>query len=316
MRPVRLVAAVVLATLLLGAGLSATDAQANGPRGRLTFALIGDLPYVPEQEPALDRLIAEINADPRVRFTIHDGDIKSGSSPCTDDVYQREFARMQTFRRALVYTPGDNEWTDCHRTGFDPLERLAYLRDTFFSDPSRSLGQRPLRLDSQGDEYPENARWSAGDVTFATAHVVGSNNNLGRTPEADAEFAARNAANVAWLRETFAEARAEGSRAVLIAEQANPNFELDPADAERTGFNEWLAVLEQETEAFGGPVALVHGDSHYMRVDKPLLDSETGVRIFDFTRIETFGATDVHWLHVEVDPSTDQVFTVTQEIVE
>jgi len=58
--------------------------------------------------------------------------------------------------------------------------------------------------------------------------------------------------------------------------------------------------------AFRRPVAYVHGDSHYFRVDKPFQDS-LGRRLENFTRVETFGnnaATgnnDVLWVKVIVD---------------
>jgi hypothetical protein len=35
-------------------------------------------------------------------------------------------------------------------------------------------------------------------------------------------------------------------------------------------------------------VVAVHGDSHYPRIDKPLLDAD-GRRVQNFTRVETFG---------------------------
>ncbi len=55
---------------------------------------------------------------------------------------------------ALVYTPGDNEWTDCHRSNngkYDPLERLAALRNGFFLFPNVTLGGRQLPLFTQAD---------------------------------------------------------------------------------------------------------------------------------------------------------------------
>jgi hypothetical protein len=63
----------------------------------------------------------------------------------------------------------------------------------------------------------------------------------------------------------------------------------------------------------------VHGDSHYFRVDKPLLDS-TGKRVANFTRVETFGdhqptLGDVNWLKVNVDPSSREVFWYEPQIV-
>jgi hypothetical protein len=257
------------------------------------IALIGDTRYTPEQRDKFPNLMEEIN-DERVAFTIHAGDIKGGSDPCDDEVYQETKELFDEFERPLIYTPGDNEWTDCHRAGGDPLERLGFLRETFYPD-DQSLGERPLRLDRQSEEYPENVRWEFGDVTFATLHVVGSNDNLpdAANPVGDAaEHAARTEANLAWLAETFDAAEKDDSVGVLITMQANPGFELPPE--ERTGFNELLAALEAETLAFEKPVILVHGDSHYFRIDKPMVASTSGRRVESFTRVETFGTDDVH----------------------
>jgi hypothetical protein len=78
----------------------------------------------------------------------------------------------------------------------------------------------------------------------------------------------------------------------MLIIQANPAFEL-PA-AQRTGFNDFLAALEAETIAYGRPVVLVHGDSHYFRIDKPLIGTRTRRRVENFTRVETFGENDNH----------------------
>jgi len=153
-------------------------------------------------------------------------------------------------------------------------------------------------------------------VTFATLHVVGSNNNRPTTlPDStvvgnEAEYEARNAANIAWMRETFDAAKANGSPGVMLVIQANP-FEEDVATP--SGFTEFKAALEEEVTAFGGPVVLVHGDSHTFRIDKPVI-SET--RSLNFTRVETFGSPDVHWVRATVDPSDEEVFSFEPEIVE
>jgi hypothetical protein len=45
---------------------------------------------------------------------------------------------LDSYSGALVYTPGDNEWTDCHRLASDPknpVERLGFLRAKFFYRP-------------------------------------------------------------------------------------------------------------------------------------------------------------------------------------
>ena len=80
----------------------------------------------------------------------HNGDFKSGSSPCTDALFYQRHGLFQTFKHPLIYVFGDNEWTDCHRSGSDPLERLAKLR-AIFSQENTSLGQSPLPLVRQSD---------------------------------------------------------------------------------------------------------------------------------------------------------------------
>ena len=52
------------------------------------------------------------------------------------------------------------------------------MRELFFPWPGRTLGG-PMRVTSQqGRGIPENVRWVRADVSFATLHVVGSNNDL------------------------------------------------------------------------------------------------------------------------------------------
>jgi hypothetical protein len=314
---------VIAATLALG-GISASfasDREGGDDRRRraaFDFALIGDMPYRPADEAKLDRVIADINGEKRLPFTVHVGDIKSGSSRCDDAVYQRELARMETVGEALVYTPGDNEWTDCHRPAagaFDPLERLAYLRSVFFAEPDTSLGHDEIAVEFQSADYPENARWSRGKVTFATLHVVGSNNNrIAPTNPVgnDTEYAARNAATVEWLRQTFDRAAAGKAIGLVLAVQANM-FEDNVHDP--SGFDELIDELRAEVIEFGRPVVLVHGDSHYFRIDKPLLDP-AGVRLANFTRVEVFGDRDVHWVRGTVDPGDEEIFSFEAEIIE
>jgi hypothetical protein len=168
----------------------------------------------------------------------------------------------------------------------------------------------------------------------ATLNVQGSCNNLSDTaPNAD-EYAARNAADIAWLHETFLNANAEQSAGVMIISQADPGFDqTDPTrsplrdpktlaetDANPDGFRAFLVALRNEMIAFGKPVVYVHGDSHYFRVDKPLLDA-AGNRLETFTRVETFGdnaangLNDVQWVKALVDPRSRDVFAFQPQIV-
>ena len=79
------------------------------------LALIGDVPYGAVRETPFDRLVAEVNRDNSVDFVMHAGDIKAGSERCDDDLIRRRFTQYQSFQRPFVFTPGDIEWTDCHR---------------------------------------------------------------------------------------------------------------------------------------------------------------------------------------------------------
>ena len=271
-------------------------------------ALIGDLPYSPQEEQEFTNLVADINTSD-VAFVVHDGDIKSGGAPCTNELFLSRRALFETFQKPFVLVPGDNEWTDCHRTGDDPLERLKTLRELFFATET-SLGKPPLMLERQSKlpkfaDYRENVRWQRGPVLFVGLHIVGSNNNLGRTPEMDREFQARNQANLAWLKSSFTLARDQKLGGVMLIMQANPWFERKPEN--RTGFNDFLSALQTEVAQFGKPVVLVHGDSHQFQINKPLY-GPTGKRLMNFTRVETFGTPDVHWVKATVDPKDPQLF--------
>jgi hypothetical protein len=336
----RFIAPLLTALVVAGAttAVAAADraASAFDPGGRgdtYTIGLWGDMPYSDLQKnTGVPNLIADMN-ESDLAFSVHDGDLKSGGDLCTDDRYTDFRTSLNTLDAPAMFTPGDNDWTDCDRGPFDANERLAFERKVFFSTPF-SLGRHPLRQEVQDEPFVENRRWTAGHVTFATLNVQGSCNNLCDVNPDPAEFARRNAADIAWLHAAFAEARARRSAAVMIVWQANPGFDASDAtrapvrdpktlaqtDGQPDGFRELLVALRDETTAFRRPVVLVHGDSHYFRIDKPLLDAQ-GRRLENFTRVETFGDhqengdNDVHWLKVEVSPGTREVFAYQPQIV-
>lgn len=304
--------------------------------GTFSFALIGDVPYADADSIRFARLIDMVNADEDVQWVIHAGDIKRGGQPCTDAVLK---GRLETFNRFVdpfVLTPGDNEWTDCHRKiagRFDPLERLQKLRSLFYPRAGQTLGKRPMRVESQASvaefsEFLENVRWERDGVHFATVHIVGSRNGLAgfqgrdstevgavpmRTERHDAAVERRTRAGIAWLRRAFA-AAGESGKALFLTLHATMGLERKPAP-DPPHFQAVLDALREETERFGRPVVLAHGDSHYFRIDKPLRRKGGGRRIVNFTRVETFGASDVHWIEVSVDPGSENVFSFEQRIV-
>jgi hypothetical protein len=298
---------------LLGA-LMATPAVAAAQT--FSFVAMGDAPYqLPAGIGQFERLIERINTQ-QPAFSVHVGDIKSGGTRCDDahfELIQGLFAKL---RQPMVYTPGDNEWTDCHRPdngGYDPLERLAKLRAMFFASPDRSHGQQAMKLESQGSDpkfakFVENARWEKNGVHFASVHVVGSNNNLQRNPAAIGEYIERNAANIAWINSSFAQAMQSGAKAVVIAFQADPWFNLpDAREDQRSGFSDTIQALKTNVARFGKPVLIVHGDQHRLLIDKPL--QVAGRTLHNATRLMVYGDRDVHGVLVSVDPADPDVFS-------
>lgn len=307
--------------------------------GSASFALIGDVPYGAAVETKFDNVIANINAAPHVRFVLHTGDVKSGSERCDDSVLKKRFDQLQSFDDAVIVTPGDNDWTDCHRTNngnYLPTERLAKFREIFYPVAGMTTGEQAFSVRSQAamagfESYVENMMWSFKGTIMATVHVVGSNNGLDpwsqidpadtyATPRADrvAEVQAREAAALAWIDEVFAQAATRKSAGVMIAMQANPNFELPATDIQRQGYNKLLERITRHAVAFGKPVLLAHGDSHYFRVDKPLVGpvKPSGNQLVEnVTRVENFGAQNVHWVEVFVSPRDPNVFRIEPRIV-
>jgi len=312
-----------------------------------TIGLFGDMPYNALGRSQYPNLLADINAS-HVEFSIFDGDLKAGGDgPCSNDLYTTAINNFNTLDRPLIWVPGDNDWTDCWgRYGasqmpfFDPIDRLN-LERMLFTSTDWSLGRKKLRLTRESAEggayalYSENVRWTLGPVVYLGLNVQGSNDNY-PYPDTDLEGgptvpvrsaaeiqrqrdeqAARRAANFHWLDEGFAYARHVGAKGILIDWQADPNFNNEE---HQTNPHEWDAYppyvdkLQKLTEAFDGEVALVHGDSHYFKIDKPLSNSQGGV-LANFTRVETFGARNTHWVIGRIDPKAANLFTFEPRLV-
>ncbi|MEO3807783.1 metallophosphoesterase [Sphaerisporangium sp. B11E5] len=324
MRKSLLATALIATSLTAGVASSGTAGAESGhtQNGRgpsFTFALLGDTPYGEAQEAAFPELVKDVNAAKGVKLVLHAGDVKSGSTSC-DDAHLTATARQyQTFEDPFVLTPGDNDWTDCHRTaagGFLPTERLDAVRRIFYPVPGRTIGRRTMKVDTQASDprhrpYVENVLFTEKGVVFSTVHVVGSSNGLApwsQLPGGDqpaprlAEFEARKAAALDWIDTTFATARRTDAPGVIIMMQAEPTA-TDP------GFTDIRARVVDLSRAYGKPVLLVHGDEHIQEAEP----NYAGVP--NLTRLETFGDTATQWLSVTVTPKSPEVFSWEQRTV-
>ena len=204
-----------------------------------------------------------------IEFSVHDGDFKAGNATagsttpttCSDALYTQTLGYLNALSAPAMVTPGDNDWTDCDRPsngGFDSLERLDHERQVIFPTPF-SLGQHTMRqavqttpscLGVSGSvQCVENRRWTVKNVTYATVNIQGSCNNLCDTDPDPNEYAARNAADIAWIQQTFAEAKANGAAAVMIIGQADPGFDL--SDATRAPLRDPKTLVEADTNPDG-----------------------------------------------------------------
>jgi len=317
----------------------------------LTIAVFGDWPYTPALLNSAQLLVDSINSDPAVRLVLHVGDIHSGSMPCTGAGLTPPpagaapgynigiFNIFQRFRDPLVYTPGDNEWSDCHKTkelsSGAPLNELAALRALFFPEPGVTLGIQKRRVLTQAKkfsrtypsdaQYVENVMWLQSDVVFAVVNIPGSNNDglkwtapftdeTARTREA----AQRTGAAIRWLQAAFERAEDEHAKAMVIGLQADM---WDPAAIGGDGLGNYSLFVHELANLslhFGRPVLLINGDSHVFGSDKPLADpaSDTGKihgapAVPNLTRITVQGSDSApaEWVRLTIDPHSANVFS-------
>ena len=303
-------------------GIGCLVFSAHLAAAELHFVALGDLPYGTDEVAGSNyrNLIDSINRT-EPRFSIHVGDFKSGSTLCSDEEFQRQRRHFDRFSRPVVFTPGDNEWTDCHRKSngsFDPLERLAKLRSLFFT-PYQSLGATTMPVESQSVVHPkfpryiENQRWMIDGVLFITVHIVGSNNNFEtRDPKAVEEFFERDAANRAWINAGFDLASTRKIEAVIVAFQADV-FESASHEATFPRHSGFLNVVGEtllpRAAQFGKPVLLINGDSHRFRFDRPF--SLNRNRLANVYQLIVPGAQDVRAVRVSIDTNSKEPFKLS-----
>jgi hypothetical protein len=281
------------------------------------FVALGDMPYtIPSDYPRYERLIQNINSI-NPAFSIFVGDTKSGSTPCSDDynlIVQKYFDK---FDSPLMYTPGDNEWTDCHRVSagsYDPIERLQNLRQSFFKTQF-SLGKNPMPIVRQADvderfsKFVENSLWIKNRFLFVNLHITGSNNNNERDDRSREEYRERNEATLSWINYAFQQAKANNYEAIIFSYQADMFYsksqEVDP----ESGFRDTLKLLSGQAASFKKPILLIHGDSHRLIIDRPLKTLDQKNNLENVIRLEVMGANEVQAVEVQVAPGLEQPFS-------
>lgn len=323
---------LLLSALLATAAVVAQPAAAfdvGGPRA-FAFVALGDMPYkLPDDYPRFEALIGKVNAL-KPAFTVHVGDIKAGSTECSDANFQKVKDEFAMFEGPLVYLVGDNEWTDCHREKagkYDPNERLNKVREMFFAE-AKSHGKAPIALERQAELMPdvkawdgkafvENTRFVQNGVMFVQANIIGSNNNLeARSLDNVKEFFARDAANQKWIVAAFEKAKADKLGALVLSIQADmwDIKQSEPDVPLASGFVHTLKTIEKQAKAFGKPVLLINGDAHFFEVT-PFYGTDTKP-VANVTRLQVPGEKIVGAVRVIVDPDNAEMPFAFQEIAQ
>ncbi len=293
-------AAAVLALSLLAsppATAASNTSVSASDNDAFTFGVIGDIPYGDAEIGKFPSRIQDINADSALKFVTHVGDIKNGSSVCSDEYFASIRSQFDTFEHPLVFPPGDNEWVDCHRTNngaYNPLERLDKLREVFFDEPGKTLGATMPVKTQENLGLPENVRFTQNRVAFSVLNIQGSNNSLlpwsglgetAPTAEQLAEVEHRTDAVLDQIHTTFADADRRDDRAVVLMTQADmfdpSQFAAASANPEAvSGFREIVAAIIDETNRFDRPVYLINGDSHIFAENQPLAEGSPWLDIY------------------------------------
>lgn len=168
-----------------------------------------------QSSPAYGPVVMKaLDGDADVSLVMHVGDIHSGSQYCTQAYDLTVATDWKALKNPLVYTPGDNEWTDCHKAkqgggsynattgqidykmdasgkllsyaGGDPLANLDLVRSIFFAKPGKTLGgamdvhSQALEYDTNfptDSSYVENVWFQKAGVLFVTVNMPGGSNN-------------------------------------------------------------------------------------------------------------------------------------------
>ena len=266
-----------------GVGDGSSQGGAGSAGTNVEFVVIGDMPYSDEENEALTapdgKFVKAIAAlDPSV--VVHYGDLKAGGENCDYTLMSARRDQVAGLHPGrVVFTPGDNDWTDCDRDflseRFGESDRLALLRGLFYTGEGLQMSRDVPELVRQ-DGLTENAMWRIGDLAMGTLHIVGTDNGRREILLGDVDVALdavdyRDAKNMAWLEQMFSSAKSAKGLAIIF--QADMYRPVDPekapkpvcSDEVRTGCDAYTTIrnaMENMAAKYGKPVIAIHGDTN------------------------------------------------------
>ncbi|MFC1549670.1 hypothetical protein ACFL46_00065 [Candidatus Neomarinimicrobiota bacterium] len=201
-----------------------------------SFSVMGDVPRTAEEKAILTEQIVKHNEMSQAKFMIHVGDIKSGSEPCIEQIYQSVAMQLKALDVPTFIVPGDNEWNDCE----DPDEAWKFWADTFLNfERNWNYPWKVIHHTTQ----KENLAFVYQNVLFIGINLVGG------LIHSQSEWDEKIAYNLDWIKYCFD--KRDVKLAVIFA-QASP-------DEKHASF---IQEFREMAKLFGKKILFIHGDGH------------------------------------------------------
>lgn len=258
-----------------------SDSEIETPDAKkITFTVIGDVPYGNTQREGLINLVEKHNDQNTSEFVVHVGDIKKGADPCNEDVFKDVSAILKQLAKPTFIVLGDNEYNDC-----DDTEQALQFWNTYFLQFSENWNfthtviNQPNRV--------ENFNWIQDKTLFIGLNIVGSSVHDVN------EWETRLTENGVWVKQLVGTHK-NNIDAMVIFSHANM------VEAGREKFEPFTSLFRAAALDFGKPILMINGDGHFWIKDNPWEEK-------NITRVQINGGIDA--LKVVINSDLENPFS-------
>jgi hypothetical protein len=243
-------------------------------------------------------------------FVVANG-IKSNTEPCSDDLYTKRKALLDSAQNGLILSLAESDWSECKKSSgrTAAIERLNRIRELFFSDEfSFGASKIPVLRQSASPRfrsYGENARWEVNNILFATINLPANNNNYLAAAGRNSEFEDRMIANREWLQRLVTYATLKKLHGIVLFCDGNPISIPTPQNNKRDGFLEIRRQLIASAAKFSGKVLIIH--------NQPSTPPSSAITWHG--NLGEYGATS-GWIKVTVVPSSPTLFSISENPID
>src|SRR5262245_30773916 len=207
----------------------------------IIFSVTGDIPYSSSEVTLFQQQIDEHNLYSPSEFLVHVGDIKSGSTTCSESYYTTAENILKSSVVPCFIVPGDNGTTDCS----NPTQAWSYwTKHLLRIDQYWPCTPSPVERQSS---RPENFAFLSKGMLFIGINLVGGSNATSLQND-----------DASWVSQQLSGKKSLVRGAVIFA-QAGPG-------SDRSTFNN---QFETAATSFGKPILYIHGDGHSWILDHP-----------------------------------------------